>query len=110
MTSLEGTIHLSCTVSGFPSPEITWFHNNTIEENRLSTIEAINEYTTRSTFIRSIAELNDSGTYFCKAIVDGYSDLDSNTVIVLVQGEYQNLIPIDLSANFKNLYHSMLCR
>lgn len=81
-----------------------------MEENRLSTIEAINEYTTRSTFIRSIAELNDSGTYFCKAIVDGYSDLDSNTVIVLVQGEYQNLIPIDLSANFKNLYHSMLCR
>lgn len=81
-----------------------------MEENRLSTIEAINEYTTRSTFIRSIAELNDSGTYFCKAIVDGYSDLDSNTVIVLVQGEYQNLIHIDLSANFKNLYHSMLRR
>lgn len=36
-----------------------------------------------------MAELNDSGEYFCKAIVDGYSDLDSNTAIVLVLGEYQ---------------------
>ena len=88
VTSLEGTIQLSCTVAGFPSPAITWFHNNTLENNNLSTTEAVNVYTTRSTFMRSIAVLTDSGTYFCKAVVDGYSDLDSNTVIVLVQGEY----------------------
>ena len=91
VTSLEGTIQLSCTVAGFPSPAITWFHNNTLEGNNLSTTEAVNVYTTRSTFIRSIAVLNDSGAYFCKAVVDGYSDLDSNTVIVLVQSKHQFL-------------------
>ena len=91
VTSLEGTIQLSCTVAGFPSPAITWFHNNTLEDSNLSTTEAINVYTTRSTFIRSIAVLNDSGAYFCKAAVDGYNDLDSNTVIVFVQGEHQFL-------------------
>lgn len=89
VTNLNGTIHLSCTVTGFPSPAITWFHNNTQEDNILSTTEAINDYTTRNTFIRSMAELNDSGEYFCKAVVDGYSDLDSNIAIVLVLGEYQ---------------------
>jgi hypothetical protein len=106
VTSLEGTIHLSCTVVGFPSPAITWFHNNTLENNSLSTTDAINDYTTRSTFIRSMAELNDSGAYFCKANVGGYRDLHSNTVIVLVLGEYQ--FPLVYISCI--VHNSMTCR
>ena len=87
VTSFEGTIMLSCTATGFPAPTITWFHNNTMEDNTSYTSEMINDYTTRSSFIMSMPATNDSGMYFCRAAVDGYDVTDSNTVTVLVQGE-----------------------
>ena len=36
----------------------------------------------------SMPATNDSGMYFCRAAIDGYDDVDSNTVTVLVQGGY----------------------
>ena len=87
VTSFEGTIMLSCTATGFPAPTITWFHNNTMEDSSLYTSEMINAYTTLSTFTMSMPATNDSGMYFCRAAINGYDDIDSNTATVLVQGE-----------------------
>ena len=89
VTNFEGMINLNCTATGFPSPTITWFHNNTLEDNVFSLTQAINGYTTRSVFTKSMAETNDSGVYFCRSTVDGYDDVDSDSVTVLVQGKYQ---------------------
>ena len=88
VTSFEGTITLSCIATGFPAPIITWFHNNSIEDNLSYRSENINDYTTRSTFCMPKPATNDSGMYFCRASVDGYDAVDSNTVTVLVQGEH----------------------
>ena len=79
---------LRCIATGFPAPTITWFHNNSIEDNSSYTSEMINDYTTKSIFVMSMPETNDSGMYFCRASVDGYDSVDSNTVTVLVQGEH----------------------
>ena len=87
VTSIEGIIMLNCTATGFPAPTITWFHNNTMEDDTSYTSEMINVYTTRSIFIMSMPTTNDSGMYFCRAAVDGYDNVNSNTVTVLVQGE-----------------------
>ena len=88
MTSFEGTIMLNCTATGFPAPTITWFHNNTMEDNTSYTSEMINNYTTRSTFILSMPATSDSGMYLCRAAINGYDDVDSSRITVLVQGEY----------------------
>ena len=88
VTSGEGIIQLSCTASGFPPPTIVWFHNSTIEDfESFFTEENLNFYTTRSNFTMSVSSLNDSGSYFCRAIIEGFDDVDSKSVIVLVQGQ-----------------------
>ena len=89
VTSFEGTIMLSCTATGFPAPTISWFYNNFMEDNTSNIMtQTTNVYTTTSTFTMSMPATNDSGMYFCRAAIDGYDDVDSNTVTVLVQGEY----------------------
>ena len=87
VTSFEGNITLSCTATGFAAPTITWFHNNSMEDNALYTSEMINAYTTRSTFIMSMPATSDSGRYFCRAAVDGYDEVHSSRVTILVQSE-----------------------
>ena len=90
VTSFEGIIMLSCTATGFPAPTITWFHNNSMEGN--TSAQRINDYTTRSIVTISMPATNDSGMYYCTAAVDGFNDVDSNTVTVLVQGEHCSAI------------------
>ena len=92
VTGFEGTIMLSCTATGFPAPSITWFHNGTMENSTSVMAEDINFYTTKSTFSRTMAETNDSGEYFCRAEIDGYNSVDSNKAMVLVQGEFYNIL------------------
>ena len=87
VTSFEGAINLTCIATGFPAPTITWIHNDTLENSTSYIVEEINVYTTRSTFMMSMAETNDSGMYFCRAAIEGYDDVDSNMATVLVQGE-----------------------
>lgn len=91
VTIFEDNIMLTCTANGFPPPTITWFHNNTLEVNSSFITAEFNTYTSRSTFTKSTIGTNDSGTYFCRAIIDGYGDMNSDTVTVLVQGEYSCL-------------------
>jgi hypothetical protein len=87
VTSFEGNITLSCTATGFAAPTITWFHNTSIENNALYTSEMINAYTTRSIFIMPMPATSDSGLYFCRATINGYDEVDSSRVTILVQGE-----------------------
>ena len=87
VTSFEGNITLSYMATGFAAPTITWFHNNSMEDNALYISETINAYTTRSTFIMSMSATSDSGLYFCRAAIDGYDEVDSSRVTILVQGE-----------------------
>ena len=94
VTSFEGTIMLSCTATGFPAPTITWFHNNSMEDNTSYTSEnlMINDYTTRSIFIMSLPATSDSGMYFCRAAINEYDqEVDSSRVTVLVQGQYSSI-------------------
>ena len=88
VTVFEDSVVLTCTAVGFPSPTITWFHNGSLEVNNSSYItEDVNYYTTRSTYSKLRAESDDTGEYFCVAALEGYDNVNSNTVIVLVQGE-----------------------
>ena len=93
VTSFEGTIMLSCTATGFPTPTITWFHNNTMEDNATDIMsQRINVYTTRSTLTVLEPATDDSGMYFCRAFIDGYDNSDSDIVTVLIQGKCHNVI------------------
>lgn len=87
VTIIEGIIILTCTATGFPSPTITWFHNDTLDVIESYATETVNVYTTKSTFTRSSPMTNDSGWYFCRAAIDGYDDVNSDIVTVLVQGD-----------------------
>ena len=108
VTISKDNITLNCTATGFPSPTITWFHNNTLEVNTFYISEAINAYTTRSTFTKSMAETDDSGAYFCRAVIDGYDDVNSDTVTVLVQGDLIYLLLLMLVTSLC-INFSMLC-
>ena len=95
VTISEDTIILTCTATGFPSPIITWFHNDTIDTIGSYVTIAINDYTTTSTFMKMSPMANDSGRYFCRASIDGYDDANSDVVTVLVQGDYQLISAIN---------------
>ena len=89
VTISEGIIILTCTATGFPSPIITWFHNDTIDTiGSYNTTIVVNYYTTTSTFMMMSPMVNDSGRYFCRASIDGYDDANSDVVTVLVQGDH----------------------
>ena len=103
VTDFEGVIVLSCNVSGFPIPSITWLHNNTevIEEVprvNISTVE-YNESSADpahfgqafSTLMIGIPNVNDSGDYTCQAAISSiasYDPVTSDNVTVLVQSKW----------------------
>ena len=97
----DDVILLTCNVSGFPIPSITWWHNNTevteeVPRVNISTVE-YNESSGNSTqFGRAISTLmigtpnfNDSGHYSCQASssISSYAPVSSKNAIVIVQGE-----------------------
>lgn len=88
VTIFEDIIILTCTATGFPSPVITWFHNDTLDTTGSFSSFALNYFTTMSTFVKFSPMSNDSGGYFCRAAVNGYDDASSDTVTVLVQGDH----------------------
>ena len=87
VTILNDSIILSCTATGFPPPNITWFHNGTLDAIGSYATDIVNDYTSRSTFMKLSPMTNDSGGYFCRAAVNGYDNASSNIVTVLVQGD-----------------------
>ena len=102
VTNSQGTILLSCKVSGFPIPSVTWLHNNTevMEQDsrvNISTVE-YNESSADpiqfgqalSTLMISRPDFNDSGNYACRAAIVSipfYAPVISVNVTVLVQSE-----------------------
>ena len=90
VTSMEDDIVLTCSVTGFPTPNITWRHNDSYVTN-MGAHGDINEttsyYQRNSTLTIRTAMTNDSGNYSCTANVVSYSQI-SEMVLVLVQGEW----------------------
>lgn len=110
VTIIEGAIVLTCTATGFPSPTITWFHNNTLNVIGSYATESANVYTTKSIFTRLSPMTNDSGRYFCSAAIDGYDDVHSDIVMVLVQGEKLLIVFVKILSPFLMLkMHNYRC-
>ena len=93
---------LTCNVSGFPIPSVTWWHNNTqvIEEVprvNSSTVEYNEGSGDPTQFGRALSTLtigtpnvNDSGDYACQAAISSiasYAPVTSDNVTVLVQSK-----------------------
>ena len=99
MTIGEGTIQLTCVATGFPPPTISWFHNNTLEDENFYLTEDVNFFMTRSNLTKSMAQLNDSGSYLCRVFIDGFDEIVSNTAVILVQGNDDGFVQ-DLCVQF----------
>ena len=95
---------LVCEATGFPAPAITWFQNDTEQDNTTFTNEQVNVYTTRSVFMMPMPDRNDSGQYHCQATVDGYEAVNSNTSLVLVQGMHNCIVTLAMRFLGLNIY------
>ena len=87
--------NLTCTVSSFPLPNITWLHNATtvIENSRITILETTTSRSITSTLNIENATSTDSGNYLCQASApagSSFNTTDSDTALILVQGEYMN--------------------
>ena len=81
---------LECTVEGFPTPSIQWYHNNTMITN------SSKRYIVETTSMNSItsilrvimADFTDSGVYHCKANSSVFVDnVNSDMMNISVVGE-----------------------
>ena len=103
VTNTEGMILLSCDVSGFPVPSVTWRHNNTevteeVPRMNISTVEydeGSGDHTqfghVFSTLMIGTPNVNDSGDYDCQVVISSialYVPVTSGNVTVLVQSEW----------------------
>ena len=97
----DDVIVLSCNISGFPIPNVTWWHNNTevTEEDprvNISTVEYNEGSGDPTQFGRALSTLmidtpnvNDSGDYACRiSSIAPYSPVTSDNATVLVQSEW----------------------
>ena len=90
--SIHDDFTLSCTASAFPLPNITWFHNSSlvVETSLITIFQTTTNRTFTSTIMTANATSSDSGTYVCRASAPPGTDFnttDSNSALVLVQGE-----------------------
>ena len=105
VTYLQGLIVLSCNVSGFPIPSVTWLHNNTevmeeVPRVNISTVEYNENSVDLTQFGRAFSTLtivtpnfNDSGDYACRATIssiDFYAPVTSDNVTVIVESKNKN--------------------
>ena len=102
VTAFEGMVLLNCSVSGFPIPSITWWHNNKevmeqVPRVNISTVEYNESSTDPTQFGQALSTLmigrpnvNDSGDYACRATIPSitsYAPVTSDNATVLVQSE-----------------------
>ena len=64
VTSVEDDIVLTCSVTGFPTPSITWQHNGSLvtEMGRVEISETTSYYQRNSTLTVRTAMTNNTGT------------------------------------------------
>ena len=99
---LDDMIVLTCNVSGFPVPPVTWLHNYTevteeLPRMNISTVEYSEGSGDPTQFGRAFStfmivspNFNDSGDYACQAnisSIDSYAPVISDIATVIVQGE-----------------------
>ena len=100
-------LELVCTAEGFPLTSVVWLHNSTeVEENGTicfnTTIELF-RITVQITIKNT--SLDDSGYYLCVARSPVFSDVNSDTAYVLIQGEPHHVCTTDLSLSLYGTLH-----
>ena len=81
-----------CEANGFPLPTISWTHNGTMVDPETSDDITITEVTSMdvektSTLTVTNTALNDSGDYVCVVTSAPFTDVSSDSVLVLIQGQ-----------------------
>ena len=82
-------LELTCAASGFPRPSIEWSHNGTdvMDGGRINITHTPSGVNITSTFEVTNTFSNDSGNYSCVAVSTPFSNVFSDTALVLIQGE-----------------------
>lgn len=98
VTRIEDSIILTCSATGFPAPNIVWYHNDTavtvVECVMVTTSSA--RYQTNSSIAITNAVTNDTGDYYCNVTspVSAFGPINSSVALVLVQGQLACIIII----------------
>ena len=96
VTSSEDDLVLSCSATGFPTPSISWQHNNSLVSvmQRVEINETTSFFQINSTLTVRRSMTNDTGNYSCTATspVTFYSPVVSEVVLVLVQGQQSDTV------------------
>ena len=91
---------LNCSATGFPAPTaVTWFHNGSQLQTIAPSNGLINNYTISSIAEIGITGLSTTGTYFCRAELNGHESVDSNPAFVVVAG----MSPINFNVDHLNI-------
>ena len=82
-------LELTCAASGFPRPSIEWSHNETevMDGGRITVTHTPSGVEITSTLEVANTFSNDSGNYRCVAVGTPFSNVSSDTALVLIQGE-----------------------
>ena len=82
-------LELTCAASGFPRPSIVWVHNETevMDGGRINITHTPSGVEITSTLEVTNTFSDDSGNYRCVAVSTPFSNVSSDTALVLIQGE-----------------------
>ena len=85
---------LNCCISGFPIPEVKWYHNNSLlitnndEHEIITEIEVHLKLTACSSIVIHNASLTDKVQYVCEGVNCAGNITNASPAIVTVKGEY----------------------
>ena len=88
VTRLQDNIVLTCSATGFPRPDITWYHNDTAVMGSMTSPRIVSiptRYEISSTLTITNANTNDTGDYYCN-VTNSVGTLSTSVALVLVQG------------------------
>ena len=93
---LDGTLSLTCSFDGIPTPSVVWLHNGTIEltdsDSRVSISNApeggSNPAARRTVLTVSDIRRDDGGVYTCRFnISDEVFSINATTVLILSESD-----------------------